>query len=332
MASKPTLESIAAQVGVSRQTVSNVINAPDKVKASTRRRVQAAIDACGYRPSALARALRTRRSMQLGLRLRAVGDGVHDAVMDSFLHAVVEYAASRDHGCRLIVASDDEDEARQLSDLQRVAAIDGCILTDTTLGDPRPAMLRAERTPFVAFGRPWGAAEATHSWVDVDGRRGVCDAVGALMERGSERVGFIGWPGDEGPGPDRRKGWEDATADRTRNRERLLHLGEDTAEEGAAGARRLLEAGVDAIVCASDSLAIGALSQCRGSGTFMPIVGFDDTAVAREVGLSSLHQPMEEIARALVDVLLDTIEEPDRRPVQRLVRPRLAMRATPGYL
>lgn len=93
---RPTLVSLARELGVSRQTVSNVINAPHLVKAETRERVQAAIEASGYRPNVAAQALRNQRSHTIAMRLYPTLDGgVNGAVVDRFLHHLVQTLRTR---------------------------------------------------------------------------------------------------------------------------------------------------------------------------------------------------------------------------------------------
>ena len=89
---RPTLVSLARELGVSRQTVSIVLNAPHLVRPETRERVAKAIEESGYRPSAAAQALRRQRSLTLALRLYPSTDGINGAVMDRFLHSLVEQA------------------------------------------------------------------------------------------------------------------------------------------------------------------------------------------------------------------------------------------------
>ena len=95
MAQLPTVEDVAALAGVSRQTVSNVLNTPDIVRPETRERVQTAISELGYYPHASARRLRTRQSSTIGIRLAPIVDGISGSVLDRFLHALSEQADAR---------------------------------------------------------------------------------------------------------------------------------------------------------------------------------------------------------------------------------------------
>lgn len=335
MAGKPTLESLARELGVSRQTISNALNAPHRVNTVTLDRVLRAIEESGYRPHVAGRQLRTRRSHNLAMRLYPSSDGINGAILDRFLHALTE--AGQRHGYRLMLftAADDEGEIAAIDELLSVADIDGFVLTSTHQDDVRTAWLLDQRVPFVAFGRPWngGDADAAHSWVDVDGGAGTAEATRLLLERGERRIGFLGWPDGSGVGDDRRAGW--AATMRAALGEGPpgeLFLGvEDSVAQGARGARVLLERGAGALVCASDSLAIGALTAWRdahGAGlTEPPVIGFDDTPVAAALGLSSVTQPIEQVAESVLTLLLRQLGgDGPPRPEHRLLPSSLVVR------
>jgi len=320
--SRPTLASLASELAVSRQTISNVLNAPYKVKPATRERVQAAIAAAGYRPSAAARQLRTQRSMNFGMRLFPATDGINGAILDRFLHALTEAAQSAGYRLTLFCADSDVDEIRQYEQLLDVAGLDGFILTSSTPHDPRTRWLQERGTPFALFGRPWDAAghpaAADHPWVDVDGAAGTEEAVKMLLAQGHSRIGFLGWYTGSPVGDDRRHGWERAmTAAGYGQDVPLLSVEtEDTVAGGASGADLLATRGATAMVCSSDSLALGAMGKLRDTRprAFLPgqpagpdgqaaIVGFDDTPVAAALGISSVAQPVEEAARHIIRLL-----------------------------
>lgn len=307
---KATLVSLAESLGVSRQTISNVINAPHRVKPETRLRVQTAIEQSGYRPSAAGRQLRTRRSMNLGIRMMPVVDGINGSILDRFLHALTEAAQQDGYRLTLFCADSDEDEIGQYEELLNVADLDGFVLTGTHYGDDRTAWLLDNDVPFAAFGRPWSSVEdpftSRHAWVDVDGGAGTEQATRLLMEQGHTSIGFIGWPVGSGAGDDRRAGWCRAMHHARLATKELDIQADDGVAAGALGAERLVEAGATAVVCASDSLALGAAAKLR---QLLPeqktpaVIGFDDTPVAAAVGLSSVAQPIEDAARHIIAVL-----------------------------
>ncbi|HEY0186063.1 MAG TPA: LacI family DNA-binding transcriptional regulator [Cellulomonas sp.] len=320
---RPTLESVAQRAGVSRQTVSNVLNAPHLVRAETTDRVRAAIDELGYRPSAAARQLRTGRSHVVGLRLEPVQDGINGAVLDRFLHALTESAQARGYRVMLFTAPDDEREIAQYGELLDTADLDAFVLTSTHRDDARAAWLAEREVPFVTFGRPWdralaadapttGTAPDNHPWVDVDGAAGTRTAVDHLRRLGHQRIAYLGWPDGSDVGEDRASGWTAAMADAGHDPALLRRLRARVPDGVAAGAqaieRVLADAAPTAVVCASDSLALGALTVARAHGTPLAVVGFDDTPVAAAVGLTSIAQPLTEAAHRALDLLLDQLD------------------------
>ena len=329
-----TIEDVAREAGVSRQTVSNVINAPAKVREVTRQKVHTAIEALGYSPNAMARRLRTQRSSTIGVRLDAFSGGVSGVVLDRFVHALTEHAATRGLRVLLYAARTVEEELRQINELADGGEVDAIILTGTSREDRRADRLIERGMPFAAFGRPWGAddiAKAGHPWVDCDGAAGTRAATEHLLERAGTRIAFLGWPSDSETGDDRERGWRDVVGPRAGDDSAPRVSSEDGVAEAQVAVRSLLrDKAIDGIVCASDALAIGAhLAAVETGRPELQIVGFDNTAAAEALGLSSLEQLPERIAAALLDMLMgpedNRISHPPA-PAGLLVEPELIVR------
>ena len=347
----PTLATVAAEAGVSRQTVSNALNSPELLRPETLERVQEAIERLGYSPNRAARNLRTRASHLIGLKVSPAIEDSANALMDRFLHALVE--STRDAGYHVLLFTGDPqqpapdgaaapdadgvqpDPLDGYDELLRSAAVDAFLVTDTYLGNPQAAWLEERGVPFVAFGRPWGDPRARHPWVDVDGRAGVMLAVDHLVERGHERVAWVGWQKGSYIGEDRRSGWTDRMHDHGLATTRLSARGDDTLDFGRRAAHALLETEhPTAFVCASDTLAMGVLRalderQLR-PGRELSVVGFDDSLAAQvsTPGLTSVRQPLEQVAVEIVRLLGDLLAH---RPIQDLgltLAPTLSVRAT----
>jgi DNA-binding LacI/PurR family transcriptional regulator len=318
---RPTMQSVADRAGVSRQTVANVLNAPHLVRPETIERVRKVIDEVGYRPHRLARQLRTRRSDVVGLRVRPSCDGMSGSVMDRFLHAITDHAQTLGYRIMIFTAPDDHGEILQYDELLDTVEIDAFVLTDTHHDDARTSWLADRGVPFVTFGRPWqrtasGALASEHAWVDVDGSVGTRAAVEHLRALGHRRIAFIGWPHGSGAGDDRRRGWREAMAPLSLPTDELDALSVtavDTVASGAEFARDVLgRAAPTAFVCASDTLALGALAATRTgpsstSRSTCAVVGFDDTPVAQAIGLSSVAQPLPEVAEWTLPLLLEQL-------------------------
>ncbi|MCW2767019.1 MAG: transcriptional regulator, LacI family [Nocardioides sp.] len=330
----PTLADVAELAGVSRQTVSNAVNNPDLLRADTLLRVQQAIDQLGYSPNRAARNLRTRASHLIGLRIQPVQEGTANALMDRFVHSLVE--ASREAGYHVLLFSGDPiDALAGYDDLLRSTAVDAFIVTDTYLGNPQAAWLGARRAPFVAFGRPWDNPDAPHPWVDVDGAAGCDLATSHLLDKGHERIAWIGWRKDSFIGEDRRAGWSRAMRARGLPTTGLASRVEDTVSSGRDASAVLLdEAQPSAFVCASDTLAMGVLRTLaeRGltAGRDVAVVGFDDSQVAQVVasGLTSVRQPLEDVAVEVVKALEGRLGHPPAIHPGVLLSPTLAVRGS----
>lgn len=333
-AAPPTLADVAERAGVSRQTVSNAVNNPDLLREDTLLRVQEAIDELGYSPNRAARNLRTRASHLIGLRIQPVQEGTANALMDRFVHSLVE--ASREAGYHvLLFTGDPTDPLAGYDVLLRSTAVDAFVVTDTYLGNPQAAWLGARRAPFVAFGRPWDNPHATHAWVDVDGAAGCDLATSHLIDKGHHRIAWIGWRKDSFIGEDRRSGWSRAMRSRGLPTSGLASRVEDTVNSGREASAVLLdEAQPSAFVCASDTLAMGVLRTLadRGlaPGRDIAVVGFDDSQVAQLVdpGLTSVRQPLEDVAVEVVKALEGLLGHPPAVHPGVLLNPTLSIRGT----
>ena len=333
----PTLADVADLAGVSRQTVSNALNNPALLRADTLERVQAAVAELGYSPNRAARNLRTRTSQLIGMRFAPAQEGTANAAMDRFVHSLVEQCGEAGYQVLLFAADDGEtaDPVAGYDDLLRATAVDAFVVTDTYLGNPQTRWLAERGAPFVAFGRPWDEPDAAHPWVDVDGAAGVRMATEHLLDRGHTRIAWIGWRKDSRLGEDRRSGWADALHGRGLSTAGLASRVEDTVASGAEAAAVLLdEASPTGFVCASDTLAMGVLHALddRGlrAGHDIAVVGFDDSQVAQVVpgGLTSVRQPLEEVAVEIVARLEGRLALPPEPSEGVLLEPSLVVRAS----
>ena len=323
---RATLVSVAELAGVSRQTVSNVLHAPELVQTGTRDRVLAAIEELEYRPNLAARQMRTSRSQAIAVRLQPSVDGVNSVVLDRFTHELCAAAEERSYHLVVFTAADDDAEIGMYRHLRSTLNIDGFVLIGTHAGDGRVGWLVEHGIAFVAFGRPWflgpphrsqvdGSAE--HSWVDVDGAAGTHAATRHLLDAGHRRIAFLGWDDSAGVGDDRERGWRQAMAEaRIADRDLVVLRGCDAIGTGAAMAARLAaeHPEVTAATCVSDSIAIGALRESQSRGHPLGLVGFDNTAAAQALGLTSVAQPLEVAARRCFEVLYEQLQATEATP------------------
>jgi len=335
-----TIRAVAAHAGVSRQTVSNALNAPDRLSPATLGRVRRSVAALGYRPDRAARALSSRRSGLIGIRVGATAHRTA-AHPDRLLHALV--GAARVHGYRLLAFEapygDDDAEIAAYAELLAGHDVDAVVVADTHPGDRRPAWLEAHGAAFAVHGYPWGDDRATHPWVDVDGALGTARAVEHLAALGHRRIGFLGWPPDGAGGDARRSGWRTALARLGLAAGPQLTAAADDPAAATTVVAAALAAAADAptaLVCASDVLALGALDAVTDAGATpgrdVAVTGFDDSDLASlaRPGLTSVRQPTTLVAQTLVEQVLARLGTgPGHPPAPAgFVAPELVVRAS----
>ena len=309
----PTLEQVAALAGVSRATVSRVVNGSPKVSPAVRAQVERAVAKLGYVPNRAARSLVTRRADSVAL---VVSEPHARFFSEPFFAGMVRgvSAALAETGVQLLLLI-----AQDLPDrgwLERYVVgghVDGVLLASLHGDDPLPGTLERAGVPAVLIGRPVDQA-APGSYVDADNRGGAGKAVGHLARRGRRRIATIPGSLDMGVGQDRLEGYRDGLAAAgLAGAGELVETGDFTEEGGAAAMGRLLERPgdpVDAVFAASDLMAAGALRALRAAGRRVPeevaVVGFEDSAVARyaQPPLTTVRQPIEEMGRQATRLLL----------------------------
>ncbi|MFE2722481.1 LacI family DNA-binding transcriptional regulator [Kitasatospora sp. NPDC059327] len=329
-----TIEEVARAAGVSRQTVSNAINAPQKVRPETLARVTATVERLGYQPDQSARALRTGARRTLGY-LAPVDDPFDpNPLMAGFLEALVDAAGAE--GQRVLLfrpAPGTADPRPAIDELLAARQVDGLVLADVLTDDPRVAHVVRSGVPFAAFGRT-GADRPQH-WVDIDNAAATAEVAGHLADRGHRRVGFVGGAAALPWMADRREGFR-AEADR-----RGLTVVEPARRGGAPGGAEADRAGAGvaavrallrgpgrptAVAAGSDLLALDVYEAVRAEGLTVgrdvAVVGFHDTPLCRHLhpALTSVRLPLPAIAAGLVRLLLAQVRG-ERPPGGGLVLP-----------
>ncbi|MEV7686776.1 LacI family DNA-binding transcriptional regulator [Streptomyces bungoensis] len=328
-----TLATVARRAGVSPQTVSNAINSPDLLRPETLERVRQVIDEMGYRPSRAAQTLRSGSSRLIGYGIQPTPPGTAGAVMDRFLHALSDAADEAGYRILLFASPPGGPSLDGYGELLAQHEVDGFVLSGTERGDPRQAWLAKRGAPFVGFGRMW-SGRPLGDWVDVDGAAGTDAAVEHLVALGHRKIAFLGWErGTSGAGDDRAEGWLRAMRRNglpTRGRRGQSSVND--IEAARAGAAPLLDGGATAVVAASDVLALGCYRALRDRGLApgrdVAVVGFDDSPTAELLspGLASVAQPLEDVGRQCVRLLLARITAPDAPPERILLEPSLIVR------
>jgi DNA-binding LacI/PurR family transcriptional regulator len=330
-----TIEDVARQAGVSRQTVSNVLNAPERVRPDTIATVRVAIDSLGYRANRHARNLRKRSSRVIGYCLPPL-TALGNSVLDSFLHTLAESAEANGYHLLLVTSSSKSSEVETYQELAAQSAVDGLVIAQTEYNDPRPSELRKRNIPFVSFGRTWG--DTDHSWVDVDGRAGTRLAVEHLLRQGHRRFAWLGHAHGSVSNDERERGVRDALQQFGTDSDTTLRLinASDTDEQTHQRLQDLIDQpdAPTAYVTMSDLHAITVLRELdqRGlvPGKDVAVVGFDDSPVAPFAGggLTSVRQPVAEAARELIRLLTMQFADPRSATEGVLLQPELIVRHT----
>jgi len=329
---RQTIRDVSDRAGVSVATVSNVLNAPHLVAPLTRTKVMEAIDALGYRPNRAARSLQARKTQRIGYCLPNPGP---QAALDVFFHQLVATATNHGFDLTLFAPRSGQDDLDAYREVIRAGDVDGFVLSETNYADPRVEMLSDLGFPFAAFG------QANHPspfpWVDVDGAAGLAEVVEHLAAKGHRRIALVAWPEGSESGDKRVEGFEQGMAAAELQVDpRLIKRVENGFLGGKTAGAELLDA-VDpptAIVTVQDELGFGAMVAMseRGlkPGADVAVTGFDDTPAAAYVwpGLTTVRQPFDEVAQALVNLLVDRLANPEGSPGSRMLVPRLIVRGS----
>jgi LacI family transcriptional regulator len=318
---KLTLEQIGKLAGVSRSTVSRVINNHPNVRPEVRERVLQVVAETGYYPDPAARSLASRRSSIIGLIIpRTVQNLFVDPYFARLIQGISQACNAHDYTLSLFVFHTQEEEAKLYPRISRNQLFDGVIVAATTIDDLLIPQLLDNEVPFVLDGRH---EDPRASFVDVDNLAGAYMAVAHLVRLGHGRIATITGPLDNLAAIDRKQGYLNALQDRGHLIDEDLIVGGDYTEiSGYEAMRRLLTQQPDAVFVASDMMALGALRALREVGIAVPdemaLVGFDDLphAATADPPLTTVRQPMKRAGILEVETLIDILHNglgPPRR-------------------
>jgi DNA-binding LacI/PurR family transcriptional regulator len=310
---RPTIDDVARLAGVSRGTVSRVLNGGRYVSPSAQRAVELAMTETGYVVNTSARALVTRRSGAIAVVLSEPQERLfEDPNFSTLLRAASQRLAESDLSMVLMIAGK-ADERDRVARFVRAGHVDGALLISTHAGDPIFDELVAANVPIVACGRPLDREDAI-PFVAADDREGARQMVRYLRESGRTRIGTITGPLDTPGGRDRLAGYRDVLGDEAVEA-RIVPAREYTYKAGEEAMERLLgrAADLDAVFVASDLVAAGALATLRRAGRTVPgdiaVAGFDDSqiAIATTPPLTTIRHPLDRVAHTMVDMVVKHI-------------------------
>jgi DNA-binding LacI/PurR family transcriptional regulator len=317
---RPNIDDVARLAGVSRQTVSNVLNGRSAYfSTETLAKVTAAMETLAYQPNRAAQTLRSQRSMQIGYHMSGEELDIVKGFTLSFLQALIKAAAQQ--GYQIVVFTHNGDDPRAVfGELIARRNVDAVIISESQVDDPRVRLLAETGLPFASFGRL--AADLPQQWVDIDNAAGMVTLVDYLMAAGYRRYAYLGAEGGEYWKAERLQGFRDGLAQHAISLDdRDVFHGSDAQIRERI--RQLLGARFrpDAIVTSSDSVAAVAVNVCHALGLRVghdiAVTGFDGGAMGllTEPTVTSVRIPVERIAGELIVRCRQEIESgPTGRP------------------
>ncbi|MGD9100369.1 MAG: LacI family DNA-binding transcriptional regulator [Anaerolineae bacterium] len=332
MKSRPTIKDVAARAGVSRQTVSRVINDKAEVSPDTRARVLAVIEELGYRPNAAARSMVMGRTCTLG----CIAPNLIDYTFASIIESA--QAEARRLGYFFLTGSaPTESDVEPLLEEMLRRRVDGLLVIN-----PRADERYRNFLPLVEKGMAVVYLGNSPRDEPVSSVRGNDYEIGYQATRyliglGHADIATITGPNNEECVPDRLRGFRQAMAQTMLDPDpALVESGDWSATSGYQATRRFLASGrpFSAIFAQNDRMAVGAIRALREAGRHVPddvsVIGVDDIPLSSyfDPPLTTLRQPLEELGRRVARVLIETIQNPKRSPEQLLIQARLVERAS----
>jgi DNA-binding LacI/PurR family transcriptional regulator len=335
-----TIREVARRAGVSTATVSYVLNDSRPVRPETRQRVLKAAEELGYRPSVIARGLQAHVSRIIGYSWRPAPPDQFHPILEKFMQSTAEAAERRGYHVLTFPCPEPEEEGAVYRELVKSDRVDGFILSETNLNDPRIRYLLDADFAFVAFGR--AGPNWDFPWVDVDGTDGVWQAVNHLLELGHRRIAYLAWPEASLTGRYRLQGYLNAMADAGLEVDPAWVIrAENNYDDAYQATQAWLKISTNqrptAVVAASDLMAIGVMNAVADAGLEvgrdLAVVGFDDAPITDYLrpSLTSLRQPIAQVGERMVAMLIDLVRGEKPEPAQVLLKPRLIVRDSTAH-
>lgn len=334
-----TIADLAAELGITKSTVSRALNGYPDISEATRERVRALAEANGYLASSAARNLKRGRRETIGVVLPVHSGTMSQPFLAEFFDAVSRTLHASGYDLLTATARSREDVLVAHDRLIAARKVDGFILPRTEVRDARIALLREKGVPFVTHGR--SAHQAHHAWFDIDNVAAFQSAVAHLSRLGHRRIGFVGGPESFNFTSQRLEGY------RSGMHEAGLSVDEDLvvsglldAPSGLQNGHRLLglAAPPSAIICATDAVAVGVMRALRErglrAGRDVAVIGYDDVPLAAflDPPLTTFSQQIIKSGERVAGMLLELISGARPEDLQELHDAVFVRRASDGGL
>jgi LacI family transcriptional regulator/LacI family repressor for deo operon, udp, cdd, tsx, nupC, and nupG len=306
----------------------------------TRERIQRLASEMGYTPNAIAQSLQTRRTSTIGLVITSIAD----PFLGDVVKGIEEVARAAGFSVLLSASHNNPEQEMAIIETFHRRRVDGILATASRISGEYKKRLNRIRVPTVLINGQAEPQDELLHWVAVDDRLGAQLAVEHLLQFGHRSIGYIGVSSRPRSNRQRLQGYQSAMAFAdvpARDEWIVIMPGDEASQEedataGQMGLTRLLDAGVTAIFCYNDMIAIGVLMACQERGIAVPqelsIIGFDDIKLASYVKppLTTVHQPKVQLGRLAAQVLLDLLENRPGR--NHILPPMLVLRDSTGPL
>ncbi len=338
-----SIKDIARAAGVSHSTVSRALRDSPLISPQTRARIRALAEEMGYTPDAIAQSLQAGRTFTVGVVVTSIADPFFADVVDG----VESVARPAGLSVFLNASLNDPDQELLVIETFHRRRVDGIILAASRIGTEHVERLAKIRVPIVQVSNQAESDRDFLHSVAVDDRAGARLAVEHLIALGHRHIGYIGVTNRPRSNRRRLLGYQEALrAAGIEPREKWVRTAQlhGVAPEGDVQAGQMLlptlwEAGITAVFCYNDMVAIGALLACRERAIPVPeacsVVGFDNIALTRYVfpPLTTVHQPKRTMGQIGMKMLLELVEGREVSPKHRVLPPELIVRgstAPPG--
>jgi DNA-binding LacI/PurR family transcriptional regulator len=316
---RPTIEDVAQFAGVSRGTVSRVLNGGRHVRPSVVATVNAAIETLGYSVNQAARNLAAGRTGSVAFVISEHQEHIFEDPNYVLFVSVFGKELRRRGRHLLLTAAEDTEEEIFIGNYLSAGHVDGALLALPHADEPLLARLVQSRLPLVVIGRPLGY-ENELSWVAIDDDAAAYGIVSYLVGRHRSRIATVTGPLNTSGGRDRFEGYKKAVGPGFQAG--LVAEGDWSLESGRVGAQKILarHGDIDALFAASDLMALGAMAALREAGKRVPqdvaVAGFDDSVAATlaDPPLTTVRHPCEDIAMEALRILDDHMEGRSSEP------------------
>lgn len=330
--SKITMDDIAKVANVSKSTVSRALSNDPRVNEDTRERIAEIARRLNYRPHQVAQALAKKSTNIIGVVIPWVPRSVADPFFLEFLQGIGEVATA--NGYSLTLPNIARNQVEDLASIFNNNKVDGIILTEPMLNDPRIEYLQRENIPFVFLGNPMVGEIC---WVETDNESGAYQAVNYLIESGHTKIATVAGSPELVAGKYRLEGYKRALRDGNLEvNPDLIFYADFTQQSAYRATKKLLEKTRDftAIFAANDLMALAVIKALKEEKIAIPeevaVMGYDGIQIGEYIdpALSTIKIPSVKMGRMAMNLLLGIIRGEKIRERQVLLPPELVIRSS----